>query len=171
VLILRDVLAWRAREVADLLGESLGSVNSLLFRARRALRDERPAPAADVDAGLLRRYIAAWEAADVDGLVALLREDARYSMPPIPAWFMGRSAITRFLLAGPLAGDAAGRWRMLETAAGGGPALATYQRTGGAYAASALSLLGGRDGLLDQVTTFLDPALVVACGLPAELDG
>jgi RNA polymerase sigma-70 factor (ECF subfamily) len=181
VLILRDVLAWRAREVAGLLDESLATVNSLLFRARRTMTSEHPPAAstspaaAGVDATLLRRYVAAWEAADVDLLVALLREDAVYSMPPLPLWFRGRTDVERFLRAGPLAGDSAGRWRLLPTEANGEPAFATYERVeaqaGTSHVAAALSVVSTRDGQIAQVTTFLDPRLVTRFGLPAALPG
>ncbi|HKE98850.1 MAG TPA: sigma-70 family RNA polymerase sigma factor [Actinomycetes bacterium] len=180
VLILRDVLAWRAKEVAELLDESLPTVNSLLFRARRTLRREHPAAAAispaaaGVDAELLRRYVRAWEAADVGALVALLREDAVYSMPPLPVWYQGRAAIERFLRSSLLAEGTAGRWRLLATEASGEPAFAVYERDAagsGDARASALVVIGVRDGRIARMTTFLHPGLVTRFGLPPALGG
>jgi RNA polymerase sigma-70 factor (ECF subfamily) len=178
VLILRDVLAWRAKEVAELLDESLPTVNSLLFRARRTMARERPAvattspAAAGVDAGLLRRYVTAWQAADVAALVSLLREDAELSMPPLPAWYRGPAAIERFLRAGLLADGSAGRWRMLPTEANGEAAFGVYERVARAdhtHAAVALSVVGVHDGRVARVTTFLDPWLAPRFGLPSLL--
>src|SRR4029079_88897 len=95
VLVLRDVLDWQASEVAALLDMTVSAVNSALHRARttlakhQLLAPERTAVIKD-DAhtrALLERYVRAWEAVDVAGLVALLKEDATFSMPPFPAWF------------------------------------------------------------------------------------
>ncbi|HTE60408.1 MAG TPA: sigma factor-like helix-turn-helix DNA-binding protein, partial [Solirubrobacteraceae bacterium] len=99
VLILRDVLGWTGPEVADLLESTVASVNSALQRARATIDDALPArsptPSASTQRELLRRYVDAWERADVDGLVALLREDAVLRMPPEPS-VRGRHAIGRF---------------------------------------------------------------------------
>src|SRR5204863_323200 len=103
VLILRDVLGWRAAETAEVLGISAAAANSLLQRARRRLAEAAPAEAAlrEPDPGrerdLLDRYAAAFEQADVAGLVRLLTDDAIMEMPPQPGWFAGREAIRRFL--------------------------------------------------------------------------
>ena len=103
VLILRDVLGWRAAEVAGLLGTSVPAVNSALQRAREHLEMARPAedeigePGTPADRDLVGRYTAAFENADMAGLVALLREDAVLEMPPLPGWFRGRTAVARFL--------------------------------------------------------------------------
>ena len=103
VLILRDVLGWRAAEVAGLLGTSVPAVNSALQRAREHLETARPAedeigePDTPAERDLVGRYAAAFENADMAGLVALLREDAVLEMPPLPGWFRGRAAVARFL--------------------------------------------------------------------------
>jgi RNA polymerase sigma-70 factor (ECF subfamily) len=136
VLILRDVLAWRADEVAELLDMTVAAVNSALQRARatmRALpaayRAAAPPPAADAwMATLLSRYVEAWESADVVRLAALLRDDAVLTMPPLPAWYQGRVAIQDFLLGHLFTGDAAGRFRLVPTRANGCPAFAAYTR-------------------------------------------
>ena len=108
VLIFRDVLGWTAPEVAALLATSVASVNSALQRARGTLDRELPAAApassASSERDLLRRYIEVWEQADVDGLVALLREDAVLRMPPQPS-VLGALEIARFLSTVPAGGD------------------------------------------------------------------
>jgi RNA polymerase sigma-70 factor, ECF subfamily len=96
-LLLRDVLGWSTREVADLLGTSVASVNSALQRARTVVPAERPPE--PVEDALAARYLEAWEAADVRALAALLREDVEMAMPPTPSWYRGRDAVAAFLAA------------------------------------------------------------------------
>ncbi|HWE60422.1 MAG TPA: RNA polymerase subunit sigma-70 [Chloroflexota bacterium] len=150
VLILRDVLAWRADEVAELLEMSVAAVNSALQRARATMKTlhgtvtrEAPVAAADArTARLLTRYVHAWEAADVHRLVALLREDAVLTMPPLPAWYRGRGAIQAFLLGHLFQGDAIGRFRLVATRANGSPAFAAYTRgADGVYRPGAIQVL------------------------------
>ncbi len=150
VLILRDVLAWRADEVADLLDMTVVAVNSALQRARVTIqtlpgtyRTGSSLPPADAQvATLLAAYVRAWEAADVPRLAALLRDDALLSMPPLPAWYEGRAAIRTFLRQHLFAGDAALRFRLVPTRANGCPAFAVYTRdTAGIYRAGALQVL------------------------------
>jgi RNA polymerase sigma-70 factor (ECF subfamily) len=151
-LILRDVLGFSARETADILGTSVASVNSVLHRARAAAGagNGRRAPAGD-EAALVARYVEAWEAADVDGLVALLREDARMTMPPTPSWYLGRDAIGAFLA------DFFGREQtdLAPTRANRQPALAVYTRSG-PLAVKVLTLDGGA---IAAITGFTDPSL------------
>jgi RNA polymerase sigma-70 factor (ECF subfamily) len=180
VLILRDVLGWRAGEVAELLDTSVQAVNSALQRARTRMKQQgngRPAAAvvATSDAqlaALLARYVAAWEEADVPTLVALLREDAVLTMPPLPVWFRGRAAIRAFLANQLLAGPARGRFRFLATRANGAPAFATYQQdAGGVYrpvALQVLAVVGGAIARLDDFLVF-DDRLFTRFGLPAQL--
>ncbi|WP_203417140.1 RNA polymerase subunit sigma-70 [Jiangella ureilytica] len=106
VLILREVLQYSAAETASLLDTTPASVNSALQRARASVgerlpavsqRDELSALGADGQRELLDAFVAAWEAADVPALLALLAEDARFTMPPLPAWFSGRVDVGRFL--------------------------------------------------------------------------
>jgi RNA polymerase sigma-70 factor (ECF subfamily) len=168
VLLLREVLGYSAAEVADVLDTTVASVNSALQRAR-ALRDQLPAqpvrhPAAAGTAQLARRYAAAWEAGDVDAIVAMLAEDARYSMPPLPEWYSGRAAIREFLVTGPLTY----RWRFLATSANGMPAFATYHWDGTAYVPLGLDVLDVRDGMVSEVVSFLD-ADFADFGLPTRL--
>jgi RNA polymerase sigma-70 factor (ECF subfamily) len=106
VLILRDVLAWRAAEVADLLGATTAAVNSALQRARTQLAQVAPAegevaePASADHRALLDQYVAAFENADIAALLRLLRDDVELEMPPRPTWFAGRDAVGRFLTPG-----------------------------------------------------------------------
>jgi RNA polymerase sigma-70 factor (TIGR02960 family) len=168
VLLLREVLGYSAAEVADLLDTSVASVNSALQRAR-ALRERlatQPSPDRTDTAQLARRYAAAWEAGDIDAIVAMLAEDARYSMPPLPEWYAGRAAIREFLVTGPLAY----RWRFLPTSANGMPAFATYSWDGTAYVPNGLDVVSIRDGAVHEVVSFLD-ADFARFGLPTRIEG
>jgi len=98
VLLLRDVLAWRASEVAEVPDMTELAVTSALNRARSALQGRAEAKeAAKVDRRLLERYMRAWETDDMDGLVGILREEVRLAMPPSPAWYEGRDAVVELL--------------------------------------------------------------------------
>src|ERR687887_2073505 len=129
VLILRDVLGWSAKEVAETLGDSVGAVTSALQRARRGLEGTRrhvPAPA-DEERALVKRFMAAWDAVDVDGLVALLTEDALMTMPPERMRVVSAAEIGAFFAAVPQDGRL-DEIRLLPTAANRQPALAAYAR-------------------------------------------
>jgi RNA polymerase sigma-70 factor, ECF subfamily len=172
VLILRDVLAWRAAEVADLLGTTTAAVNSSLQRARVQL--ERVAPAEDAlaepaEAGhraLLDQYMSAFENTDIDALLRLLREDVELEMPPIPTWFAGRAAVVRFvaaIFAGPPT-------RMVRTAANGQPAVAAYRcGSDGVYRSHAVQVLTVTSTGISRIVSFNDPGLFTAFGLPETL--
>jgi ketosteroid isomerase-like protein len=160
------VLGYSAAETADLLDTSVASVNSALQRARVAR--ERPAPDRDATATaeLARRYAAAWEAGDVDAIVAMLAEDARFSMPPLPEWYAGRAAIREFLVTGPLTHP----WRFLATSANGMPAFATYMWDGTADIPMGLDVLTVRNGMVHEVVSFLE-ADFADFGLPTRIEG
>src|SRR5215471_18646890 len=171
VLILRDVLEWPAAQVADLLGTTTTAVNSGLRRARAQLAQALPAedelaePAEPDRRALLDRFAAAVENADASALAQLLREDVTLEMPPLPAWFAGREAVTRFFATQVLA--APGLFRMVPTMANGQPAFAAYRRgRDGAYEAHALQVLTVTAAGVARLVIFLEPALFRAFGLP-----
>ncbi|WP_339156047.1 sigma-70 family RNA polymerase sigma factor [Actinomadura luteofluorescens] len=158
VLILREVLCWTTEEVAGLLDSTPAAVNSALQRARATLSG-RTRGSVEVDEDLLERYVKAFTTYDVDGLVALLHEDATMSMPPFAWWLSGREAIRAALLG---AGGACADDRLVRTAANGSPAFAQY-RDGRAFGLVVIDL---RDGLITNTTTYLEPSLFPLFGLP-----
>jgi RNA polymerase sigma-70 factor, ECF subfamily len=169
VLLLRDVLTLRAAEVGAVLEMSVAAVNSALQRARATLRSstfpsERPAPRT-----LLERYVRAWEAADVTGLVALLREDAVLSMPPKPT-VVGASRIGDFLAESIFA---IAPMRLSETRANGGPAFAAYMQepAGARFAVFALLAIESDGRHITHIAAFSDPRALERFDLPAELAG
>ena len=175
VLILRDVLGWRAAEVAGLLGTSVSAVNSLLQRARGQLQQASPVaaqirePSGRADQAVLDRYAAAVEDADVAALVALLHEDATFEMPPLPQWFRGAGDIGRFL--GTRVLTRPGTFRLVPVAANGQPAFALYRRgEDGARQAYAIQVLTLRAARVAGIVTFLGPGLFRSFGLPLILD-
>jgi RNA polymerase sigma-70 factor (TIGR02960 family) len=166
VLLLRDVLEFSAADVAELLDTTTAAVNSALQRARKSVRDRVARPtqqeelAALGDDGvreLVGAYMTAWERADVPALVDLLADDARFTMPPLPAWFDGRADVARFLAERLFASA----WRLVPITANGQPAFACYQRTdpGGPFRLAAVNVLTVRNGLISEITGFIDPAL------------
>jgi RNA polymerase sigma-70 factor (ECF subfamily) len=172
VLILRDVLGWRAAEVADLLDTSTFAVNSALQRARTQLAELAPAeedirePADPEVAAVLARYAAAFESADVAGLAALLSADAVVEMPPMEFWFAGRDRIARFFARRVLVGP--GEYRMVPVAgANGQPALAAYQRDAdGCYRAHAIQVFEITERGITRIVSFNDASLFRAFALP-----
>ncbi len=164
VLILRDVLAWRADEVAELLDMTVAAVNSALQRARATMRTlpgtyraDASAPVANARiATLLAQYVQAWEAADVPRLAALLRDDAVLTMPPLPAWYQGRAAIQAFLRQHLFMGEAARRFRLVPTQANGSPAYAAYTLgADGIYRPGALQVLSIAGDRIAAIHDFL----------------
>jgi len=174
VLILRDVLGWRAAEVAELLGTTITAANGVLQRARAQLRQVAPAedeirePADPHDLALLNRYAAAFENADIGALTELLRDDAVLEMPPLPTWFAGREQIGRFLQSHLV--HQPGAYIMIPTAANGQPALAEYRRDqDGVHRAHTVQVLTLNDSRVARVVAFHDPGLFAAFGLPPAL--
>ncbi|MEU8137418.1 RNA polymerase subunit sigma-70 [Streptodolium elevatio] len=177
VLILRDVLAWRAAEVANLLGTSEAAVNSTLQRARARLADAAPVadevvrPSDDAERALLDRYAAAFESSDIDALMALLTDDAVWEMPPVPSWFRGRAAIGRLVERHCPAFFRGSR--VLPTRANGQRALAVYMAgEDGTYHAQGIHLLdcvattAPDAGAVAHVVSFHDAGLFPTFGLP-----
>jgi len=175
-LLLREVIGFSAREVAELVDASVPAVNSALQRARRIVNDHIQTQAShqttrSIGDTRLREivdgYIDAFERGDVPTLVALLTEDATWSMPPEPEWYRGRAAITAFLVAGPMRV----RWRHRTTVANGQPAVGCYLWDAGrqAYTAKVLDVLTLRGDRIAAVTAFIDGRLFPRFGLPAEV--
>jgi RNA polymerase sigma-70 factor (ECF subfamily) len=171
VLILRDVLGWRAAEVADLLGTTTAAANGMLQRARARLEEAAPdqdqihEPPTPADRALLDRYATAFQNADIPAVMQLLREDAVFEMPPEVTWFTGRELIGRFLRARVLTEP--GRLQMTPVAANGQPALGVYLRDGdGVYRAHSISVLTIAASRVARVTSFNDPGLFATFGLP-----
>jgi RNA polymerase sigma-70 factor (ECF subfamily) len=174
VLILRDVLMWRAAEVAELLGVSTIAVNSLLQRARAGLQqaalveDEVREPADADQRALVEKYAVAFENADINALMHLLRADAVAEMPPIPTWFTGREQIGRFLAAHVIRQPH--DFRTVPTGANGQPALAGYKRgRDGVYRARVIEVFTCTAGGIARITAFTEAGLFPAFGLPPEL--
>jgi RNA polymerase sigma-70 factor, ECF subfamily len=171
VLILRDVVQFSAAEVAELLETTPAAVNSALQRARAHLAEVAPSEdsvAEPDDAArreLLDRYCAAFENADLAALTELLRADVRLEMPPMPVWFTGRDAVTRFLAKRAFAKP--DDLLLIPTAANGQPAVAEYRRDadGVMQAHSIHVITTGSDGIA-AITVFLEPTLFAAFGMP-----
>jgi RNA polymerase sigma-70 factor (ECF subfamily) len=176
VLILREVLRFSAEEVAVILDTTLDSVTSALARARRTMaargpetsqQQELSAMGEDGVRELVDRFMAAWEAADVDALTELLAVDARFTMPPLPCWFDGRNAVLMFLTERAFKT----RWRFLPIIANAQPGFAAYQDVAGdgVFRLGGVNLLGLRDGRVHHVASFLDPDSYAGFGLPETL--
>jgi RNA polymerase sigma-70 factor (TIGR02960 family) len=171
VLILRDVLAWPAADVAGMLDTTTAGVNSALQRARAHLRelglveDEIAEPDDAEIRELLDSYARAFAQADVGRLVDLVRADVELEMPPQPVWFTGRDAVLGFLATRVLRRQ--GVWRGVPTRANGQPALALYELADNGHyqphGLQVLTLIGGR---IARIVAFNDPSIVVAAGEP-----
>jgi RNA polymerase sigma-70 factor (TIGR02960 family) len=178
VLVLRDVLAFRAAEVAEMLDSSEASVNGALKRARAAIetrlpaagRAEAPLPRSPQERELVGRFADAFQSGDVEGVVALLTDDAWLTMPPAPLEYQGRAAIGRFLATVP-AGGAIERIRLVPTRANLQPAFGCYLEDpqapiAHAYGLMALTLAGDR---VAAITGFVDSAVLPLFGLPRTI--
>jgi RNA polymerase sigma-70 factor (ECF subfamily) len=180
VLILRDILSWSAKDTAEALGTSVASANSALQRARATLKQHLPEQRNEWGVGtqptpeeraLLDRYIEATEDFDADAFVAMLREDATFTMPPQPGVWVGGRAIVDSWIEGGFGQPDWGRLRAIVTRANMQPAIANYVRKpgGDVYRPMALDVLTIAEGRIAEIVTFpfTDPA---AYGLPETLD-
>ncbi len=178
VLVLRDVLGYRAREVAGMLDSTVGSVDSALKRARAALRDRlpssgerEPAPAPDsrAERALVARFVRAYESADIAALVDLLTEDVTVSMPPMPFEYRGREAVARFCAAIIRPGRT---YDLVPTRANGQPAFALYVRTAsdGVRQGTGLLVLDLSGDRICAMTRF-ERGVLPSFGLPPSLPG
>jgi RNA polymerase sigma-70 factor, ECF subfamily len=164
VLIMREVLGFSAQEAADLLESSVASVNSALQRARKAVDERLPAQSQQATLRMLgderlteivEGYMDAMQRGDVGAVVAMLADDAAWSMPPLAAWFTGREGITEFLIKGPLSGE--WHWRHLPARVSGQAAVGTYHWDAGSrthlpFALDVLTLDGVR---ITDITAFV----------------
>jgi RNA polymerase sigma-70 factor (ECF subfamily) len=164
VLVLREVLGFSAKEVADQLDTSVASVNSALQRARAAVEERVPEQTQQEtlrslgDDGLreiVDRYVDAWERNDVEQFAAMLADDASFAMPPLARWYQTRDGIAQWARESPLSG--AWRWRTVFTRANGQPALAFYSwhESQQAYLPFALNVLTFRGSEIANVTAFV----------------
>jgi RNA polymerase sigma-70 factor (ECF subfamily) len=164
VLILREVLGFSAREVAESLETTTASVNSALQRARTAVAERLPEQSQQATLRslgdervreIVETYVDAWERGDVEAVVAMLVDDAAFAMPPLRTWYRGRDAIAIFLAGWPLSG--AWRWRHVPARANGQPALAFYSWDAEkeSYLPFALNVLTLRGARISDVTAFV----------------
>jgi RNA polymerase sigma-70 factor (ECF subfamily) len=175
-LLLRDVLDFSAREAAQLLDTTVASVNSAVQRARNTVAERVPEQSQQATLRslgdrrareLVASYTDAMERADVDGLVALLTEDAAWSMPPLQTWYQGREAVVPLLVEYPLTE----RWRHLPTHANGQLAVGCYLWDADLhyYDAAVIDVITLRGHLIADVTGFIMPRLFPRFGLPDRL--
>jgi RNA polymerase sigma-70 factor (ECF subfamily) len=164
VLVLREVLGFSAKEVAESLETTVASVNSALQRARVAVEERVPektqqetlrALGDDEVSKLVARYVDAWERCDVEAFASMLAEDATFAMPPLASWYQGRDGIASWAAGWPLSGD--WRWRTIVTRANGQPAIGFYtwdeeQQTHMPFALNVLTLRGS---LVSDVCAFV----------------
>jgi RNA polymerase sigma-70 factor (ECF subfamily) len=177
VLLIRDVLGFSAQEAAEALGMTVAAANSALERGRAAVALRCPEPSQQStlrsvgDARvreLVTRYSDALERADMEGMLALLVEDASWAMPPEPQWYRGRQAIAGFLADGPFRVQ----WRHLETRANGQIAVGCYlwNASREVYSAAVIDVLTLRGAQIAAITAFLDGTIFPRFGLPVEVN-
>jgi RNA polymerase sigma-70 factor (ECF subfamily) len=164
VLILREVLGFSAKEVAETLDTTVASVNSAMQRARKSIDEKLPDQSQqealrslddDELSELVDAYVDAWERNDIETVVGMLASDATFSMPPLASWFAGREGIATFLAGSPMSGD--WRWRAVRTQANGQPALAFYawDPQSERYEPFALNVLSFKGREISDVTAFI----------------
>ncbi|HEU5388367.1 MAG TPA: sigma-70 family RNA polymerase sigma factor [Streptosporangiaceae bacterium] len=178
VLVLRDVLGFRAAEVADMLASSEASVNSALQRARETMgrrlpgpdRERAPLPRSARERDVAARFATAFSGDDIDGVVALLTEDAWFTMPPVTLEFQGPEAIAGFLR------DIRGwrgmrRYRLVPLRANGQAAFGCYLQEGSVFSAHGMIVLTLEGDRISALTRFTDNGILKRFGLPLELAG
>jgi RNA polymerase sigma-70 factor (ECF subfamily) len=178
VLILRDVLGFSAREVAEALGTTPASIDSALQRAHKNVDERLPQQSQQAtlrslgDTALrdaVDRYVDAWERGDIDTVVAMLAEDATMTMPPIPTWYQGREAVAAFLRGWPFSGQM--RWRLVPVGANGQLAFGKYvwDREQAAFRPHGINVLTLHGARIAEVTAFLNPDAFERFGLPGRI--
>lgn len=175
VLLMRDVLQWKAAEVAAALDTTTAAVNSLLQRARAQLDEIGPSqddklatPESPEARDLLDRYIDAFQSYDMDKLVQLFTADAVWEMPPFDSWYVGPEAIVA-LSREKCPAEKAGDMKLLRTTANGQPAAAMYMRNGNRHLPFQLHVLDIKPGGVSHVVAFLDTSVFANFGLPESL--
>ena len=166
VLLLREVLQFSAAEVAVLLETSVAGVNSALQRARASMETrshgsqqaELAALGEDGVRRLVEEFVRAWEAADVERLAAMLAEDARFTMPPLPAWFDGRDMVARFLSERLFQTP----WRLEPRTINGQPGFLCHQLVEGTWRPGAVNVVSLRGGRVAHIAGFVDPEVVAS---------
>jgi RNA polymerase sigma-70 factor (ECF subfamily) len=167
VLILREVFAWSAEDVANALGLSIDSVNNLLYRARKNLEfsqvEEPFVPKQNLD-----QFVNAWESGDINSLIQLLHEKATFAMPPMGVWYAGRDAIQRALQNFVFTPSV--EWKLIPTKANEHPAFGIYQRTGDTKSYQVFGLIlpifNVEGKKVIEITAFLSPQLIDRFKLP-----
>ena len=174
VLVLREVLGFAAREVAEMLDTTTASVNSSLQRARAAVEERLPEQSQQATLRalgderireLVEGFVDAWDRGDVDKMVAMLAEEPTFSMPPYAAWYRGDGAVDAFLPATP------GRWRLVPARANGQIAFGAYRwdPEAGSYRAAVLDVVTLDGARIAEVVAFFTPSVFERFGLPAAL--
>ena len=173
-LVLKDVLGFRAAEVADMLETTPAAVNSGLQRARASLEervpspDRAPAPRSPAERAIVARFADAFQAGDVDTIVTLLTDDAWLTMPPAPLEYQGPEAIGQFLSTVPARGDLR-RFRLVPTRANGQPAFGLYLRDRRIAHAVGIIVLTLDGEQVSAITAFHDTSVIARFGLPRVL--
>ncbi len=179
VLILRDVLGFSAREVAETLEMTPAAVDTSLQRAHKTVDERLPARSQQATLQavgderlreLVDGFVDAWERADVNSVVAMLADDATITMPPLPTWYRGRDAVEAFLRSVALAAGI--RWRLRPVSANGQLAFGEYRwnETSRHFVAEAVTVLTLADAVIADITAFRGPELFAPFGLPELLE-
>ncbi|TMR92911.1 sigma-70 family RNA polymerase sigma factor [Nonomuraea basaltis] len=176
VLILRDVLKWKAAEVAEAVGVSTAAVNSILQRARAQLDEVSPSlddpvePLSEEQRAQLDRYVAAFENYDIDSLVHLFTKDAIWEMPPFVGWYQGPETIVE-LIKVQCPAERSGDLKLIPIAANGQLAFAMYHREDGVYRQFSIMVPTFSGESISHVGMFFEEKLFQTFGLPSTLEG
>lgn len=170
VLLLKDVVGFTAEEIATALGLSIGSVSSALHRARTTIAaTPSPEPSSDPPPEILHAYLRSWESHDVDAMVALMRDDIVFAMPPHSTWFRGPADLEAFLRTPVFTERWDAGFRIVPTRANGELALAFYRGEGGAYVRSSLQVVRFVGDRLAEIVAFVGPAYLRGFAIPDRL--
>lgn len=172
VLLLKDVLGWPAEEIASALDLTVAAVNSALHRAREAAAARPRAAVPDPPPDVLKAYVRSWESRDVGGLVALLRRDVVFAMPPHATWFQGANVVGAFLQSPRFATFWSRGLRATQTRANGLPALVWYiGNPDGVHRLHSIHVMRFEGGALAEAINFVGEYYLRGFDLPPELPG